>query len=352
MNYAAVIIPTLNRINHLTRCIESLKKNPESRNTDLYISVDYPPSKRFWTGYSDVVDYVKTISGFLSVNLYFQKTNLGPGLNYKFLIEKISEKHDKYIFTEDDNEFSSNFLSYVNWGLEEYKDNDSVYAICSCSDFEFDYNNIQEDYFFIQSYNAYGTGHWIHKNKRCLSFLTQKMINDFYASFSKQKMLFNNSLNLYYWVALDSVRRISAMRGQDDSLTFIDIWLNFYLSQNNLFCVKPVKAKSRNWGQDGSGVHQSESDSLSNKKISYLDSCSSWSLCPKRVEKKREDNLSKLHYGHYFVTKSNIVFAFFLYTLNYIFGNKAVHSTYNSLSLIYKFIFRKKSSTDDTIKYG
>ena len=105
MEYAAVIIPTLNRKKHLKRCIESLQRNSDAKSTDLYISVDFPPAEKYQKGYPEVCEYVKTITGFATVNLYYQDKNLGPGLNRKFLEEKIAEKHDKYIFTDDDNEF-------------------------------------------------------------------------------------------------------------------------------------------------------------------------------------------------------------------------------------------------------
>ena len=135
MEYAAVIIPTLNRKKHLARCVNSLRQGTLAGKTDLYISVDFPPAEKYIKGYQEVIEFVKTITGFATVNIYYQKQNLGPGLNRKFLEDKISDKHDKYIFTDDDNEFSKNFLDYINWGLEKYKDDEKIYAVCSCTDF-------------------------------------------------------------------------------------------------------------------------------------------------------------------------------------------------------------------------
>ena len=295
MYFAPVIIPTLNRINHLKRCVESLKNNPESSKTELYISVDYPPSDKYIKGYSEVIDYVNNITGFLSVNVFIQKENLGPGLNSKFLESEISKKYDRYIFSEDDNEFSTNFLAYMNWGLEKYKDDLSVFAICSCSDFDYSSDNIREDYFYIQSFNAYGTGFWCNKNSSFYSFLNKKMLSNFYNSISKQKLLYNKSLSIYVLVALDSIRRVSVMRGRDDSLTSIDIWVNFYLILNNLFCIKPIKAKSRNWGHDGSGVHKNANENINYKPSYILEKGVLWNSSPKRVNSDCESHFSDLH---------------------------------------------------------
>lgn len=347
MEYAAIIIPTLNRINHLTRCIESLKKNPESTKTDLYISVDFPPSGKFWNGYHDVVDYVKTISGFLSVNIYIQKKNLGPGLNSKYLVDKVSIQHDKYIYLEDDNEFSINFLSYMNWGLEEYKDDDSVFAICSNPCINTNTDKIYEDYYLIQYINAYGTGFWCHKNKRLNSFLSKEMINGFYKSFSLQKNLYNKSVAVYNMVALDSIRRVYEMRGKNDSLTLVDIWINFYMIQNNLFCVMPVKPKSRNWGQDNSGIHSCSDGYL----FCNIEDNDKWRNKPIRVSKDYEEQLSLLHYNKFNLKKTNIYFARFLFVANYLFGNYTVKLCYRLIRAIYRFVLRKKN-TDNPIKYG
>ena len=59
MKYAPIIIPTLNRIEHLKRCITSLQKNPWAKYTPLIVSVDYPPNERYVEGYKKVCKYLK-----------------------------------------------------------------------------------------------------------------------------------------------------------------------------------------------------------------------------------------------------------------------------------------------------
>ena len=55
--YAPVIIPTLNRHEHLIRCINSLKRNPLAKETELYISLDYPPAEKYVDGYLKIKKY-------------------------------------------------------------------------------------------------------------------------------------------------------------------------------------------------------------------------------------------------------------------------------------------------------
>lgn len=53
--YAPVIIPTLNRIEHLKRCIESLEKNTGADKTEVFVSLDFPPSDKYLQGYECVL---------------------------------------------------------------------------------------------------------------------------------------------------------------------------------------------------------------------------------------------------------------------------------------------------------
>ena len=132
MVYAPIAIPTLNRIEHLKRCIESLQNNLWAQYTTLIISVDFPPENKYVEGYNKVCEYLKEgINGFYSVDIIYQKANLGAYDNESFLSEYIAEKYDRYIFTEDDNEFSPNFIEYIDKGLELFENDEKVMAICA-----------------------------------------------------------------------------------------------------------------------------------------------------------------------------------------------------------------------------
>ena len=119
--YAPVLITTLNRHEHLKNCIESLQNNTLANKTDIFISVDYPPSEKYVEGYKRICEYFHStkIDGFNSVHVFFQEKNLGPNDNYYFLENIIKTEYEFYIFSEDDNIFSKNFLEYMNFYLEK-----------------------------------------------------------------------------------------------------------------------------------------------------------------------------------------------------------------------------------------
>ena len=98
MIYAPIIIPTLNRYNHLKDCIESLKKNAWAHYTTVYISLDYPPNKKYEDGYKKIKNYLESgIEGFSDVVVIEQKKNLGPIENPLFLENYVLQKYDRYI---------------------------------------------------------------------------------------------------------------------------------------------------------------------------------------------------------------------------------------------------------------
>ena len=99
MKMCPVVIPTLNRYQHLKRCVESLAICRYAAETELYISVDYPPSEKYREGYDRVLEYVNGgIAGFKAVHVFFQEKNLGTCDNTFFLYSKVFEKYDRLIY--------------------------------------------------------------------------------------------------------------------------------------------------------------------------------------------------------------------------------------------------------------
>lgn len=69
-----ICIPTCNRYEHLKRCVESLSKCTLASETDLIISVDYPPSDKYVDGNEKIKKWLERgIEGFKSVQIFFRK---------------------------------------------------------------------------------------------------------------------------------------------------------------------------------------------------------------------------------------------------------------------------------------
>ncbi|MCM1387770.1 MAG: glycosyltransferase [Bacillus sp. (in: Bacteria)] len=250
MIYAPVMIITCNRYEHLNRCIESLKKNTYADKTELYISIDYPPNEDYREGWERIRQLLKTpIEGFDKVNLYFQETNLGVSGNYRWLEKLIFEKYDRLIYTEDDNEFSPNFLAYMDRGLELYKNHPKVYSVCGYAD-EYAFRCAKDNVVALTDFSAWGMGIWREKEKILHSQLTLdtwiKAGEDskfMWRLYRNRKRLFSRMLGTLLDVSVE------------DKLPNTDINRGIFLAINGFCAIYPVLTKVRNWGADGSGCN-------------------------------------------------------------------------------------------------
>ena len=246
--YAPVIIPTLNRYPHFKRCLESLELCTGAEYTEVYVGLDYPPSEKYIVGWKKIDDYLKEKeknNKFKRLMVFRRTHNCGVGVkgsNGSMLVEEMSRTYDRYIFSEDDNEFSPNFLEYMNKGLCKFKDNPNIYAICGYN-YPVNMSIYEQDYYFSHEFAAWGYGCWFKKQKEVFDIIqSPDYIIQLYRRYSL-RCYFKNNLKL---MSL-------ATRLGDGFLG--DVYLTSYLHSRNMFTVFPKISKVRNWGHDGSGVN-------------------------------------------------------------------------------------------------
>lgn len=240
--YAPVLIPTLNRYKHFRRCVESLAGCTHADKTELIVGLDYPPSEKYEEGWRKICEYLPTIAGFKKVTILKRDHNLGAVENMNSLLEYVETCSDRFIFTEDDNEVSPNFLDYINKGLEKYKYNTEVYAICGYN-YPIDISDYKQPYYFSHEFAAWGYGSWIEKNKNVSKILkAPNYLIDLYKKYPLN-CFFRNNLKLM---------SLATILG-DGYLG--DVYKTSYLHSRNIYTVFPKVSKVRNWGHDGSGIN-------------------------------------------------------------------------------------------------
>lgn len=242
--FAPILIPTLNRKDHLKQCVESLAQCTHADKTELVIGLDYPPSEKYVEGWMKVKDYLPTIKGFKKVTILERNANYGPSLNNKALREYARQFYDRYIATEDDNVFSPNFLDYMNKCLEAYKDNPKVFAVMGYNYHQIDMAGYNHEYYFSHEMNAWGWGSWL--NERCDTIQRTVRKPGYLVGLVKtlpvSKFLSNRTklCNLIEDIGYE-------FRG--------DSYYTYYEWINDMYCVFPTLSMSRNMGFDGSGLH-------------------------------------------------------------------------------------------------
>lgn len=268
MIYYPVLIPTLNRANHLKRCLESLARNTGAQNTEIYISVDFPPHEKYKSGYEQVKDLLSYMdfSVFQKVHIFFQETNLGPSGNSVFLRSQIEEKYDAYIFSEDDNEFAPNFLEYINKGLEFFKDDSRVLAVCGSRDTNWITNG--KNAIFTKLFAAYGVGIWIDKRNREVALGNTIVVPPKPYSPKKMYELYKKNSYLFCAYIIFILSTDTGLFWKDEkNLNWCDTVHSIYMHFTDSVCIAPAISKSRTWGNDGSGVNMQKIDIDTEKEI-------------------------------------------------------------------------------------
>lgn len=258
MNFSPVIIPTMNRYEHLKRLIDSLAKNKFAPETELYIGFDYPPpNKGYEDGYKKIKDYLPTITGFNKVHIIERDKNWGAIENIKDLIRIVIAKHDRFIFTDDDNSFSPCFLEYINNGLEKFKDDKTILSIQGFS-YPIEYPTSESNVVKMQRYYSdWGYGIWKDRYEMLRDTITQEYFNKMFYDKKQYTLLRKKSRKNYiYAFGLCSPEktsfRINPIR---PNIRPMDYTSSIFQCVNNMYSIMPKTTLVKNNGWDNSGIH-------------------------------------------------------------------------------------------------
>ena len=130
---APVVLFVYARLDHLQQTIEALQKNYLAKETKLIIYSDNAVKESHEADVLAVRNYLKTISGFESVEISEAKQNKGLA---KSIIEGVTEqvnKYDRIIVMEDDLVSSPYMLNFMNEALDFYQNEDRVMQISAYS---------------------------------------------------------------------------------------------------------------------------------------------------------------------------------------------------------------------------
>lgn len=247
-NFAPVLIITLNRFEHLKRCVESLSLCIEAIDTELFIALDYPYKDSHWEGYNLIKSYVQNIKSFKSVTIFERPKNFGAEKNFIEAQKYIFSKFNRMIFTEDDNVFSKSFLNFINCGLNVYEIRKDIFSISG-------YNypvkmpvNYIDDIYIFKGYSAWGVGFWKEKWDSLDYENTEKHLKEIkYFLSNKQNIKECNSIAKNYTIALKNIIKNDYITG--------DTLVCYYQIKNKMFSVFPTINLVRNMGHDGTGIH-------------------------------------------------------------------------------------------------
>lgn len=253
MQFAPILIPTLDRHEHLRKCLESLSKCTWADQTEVYVALDYPPSERYVEGWKKNKEYLKNCGdlGFKKLHIIERDDNYGtwnPGDrgNIGCLCKEIRKIYDRYIVTEDDNVFSPNFLEYMNKGFEKFEDDDSVTSLCA---FRWWFPlKVEGNTFFRSgvSTTPWGLGCWTKK-------VEAKPELDY--KWFRRHLSIRNLIKVYKNNGPAFVNAFVEFCNSDKKHTKpIDQHQAIYMTLENKYQIIPVVSLVRNIGLDGTGI--------------------------------------------------------------------------------------------------
>lgn len=280
MIYAPILITTLNRYECLEKCINSLAKNSWADNTEVFISVDYPPSKNYYDGYIKVLEFLKKeICGFKKVNIFYQKRNLGPFDNSRWLKEIVSERgYDRYIYVEDDTEAAPGLLEFFDKGLEIFKNNKDIiginasdYVWCgngytpAVNEIDDNDNNIEKRQLVFHA-----SAVWFEKEKEIEKFINNEITQIVYKK-EIMKKLYSKSKTFFYQYINTILRRKDLLPWYKGKIVSIDMVWDIYMIIYDKYVITPRTSLIRDLGVTGNGFNYKDEfenkDQLLNRKL-------------------------------------------------------------------------------------
>lgn len=240
--YAPILIITLDRYDHLRNCIESLAANKLAKDSELYIGLDYPPSDKYVDGWKKIKEYLPTVTGFKKVVVLAAEKNLNPMGNTKALLDYIRALgYKSFVITEDDNVFSPNYLEYANWGLKEFENDNSVFAVSGFKRVNVDFLN--NNVYKYPRYVAWGLATWFRKYDKIEKYKDFDYLKD-----TVSNMPLSTIFTERVFLVRTILRMIKRQYILEDSLPSL-------LPKEERFCLYPKVSMVRNIGFDGSGLH-------------------------------------------------------------------------------------------------
>ena len=241
MSFAPIVLFVYNRPEHTRKTVEALQKNLLAEDSQLFIFSDAPKNEAAAAGVAEVRAYLKIISGFKSISITERQENWGLAKSIVQGVGDILKEHGRIIVLEDDIVTSPYFLQFMNQALEMYQDEPRAMHV---SGYFLPVQALLPETFFYRQTSCWGWGTWERAwrhFKPDAGYLLAEIQNK--GKLTEFNM--NGSFNFSSQLKANIEGRIN---------TWAIKWQASVFLQNGL-CLHPSISLTENIGNDGSGVH-------------------------------------------------------------------------------------------------
>lgn len=154
---APIVILTYNRPRHVERLLQSLVRNAEAGDTDVYVFSDGARSSEDEAAVMEVRKVVRRASGFRQITVVERAENWGLARNVISGVTQVVNQYGRVIVLEDDLVASPYLLRFMNEALNVYADEPRVGHIHAC---EYTSNATLPPTFLIRFTGSWGWATW------------------------------------------------------------------------------------------------------------------------------------------------------------------------------------------------
>ena len=194
-NPAPIALFTYNRPLHTNMCVVSLLKNPQAKDTDLFVFCDGWKNSRDREKVEETRRVARDIRGFKSVTVVEAKENRGLANSVIAGVTDVVNRLGRVIVVEDDLVFSPYFLEFMNSALELFEND---YRVGNVHGHLFKMRGLP-DTFLISHADSWGWATWKRawekfepSGEKLLSILREKNLTktfDFEGTYPFTRML-------------------------------------------------------------------------------------------------------------------------------------------------------------------
>lgn len=239
-----VAVFAFNRPDALRSTLEALASCPGASSTDLYLFVDGPRSEKDEAKVAESRSVGMAVKGFRTFTPVFSEKNKGLGASIIGGVTRVLAEHGSVIVLEDDLRVMPDFLTFMNAGLEKYRDCPEVFSVCGYSNRFTPPGDYPYDTYFCARSSSWGWATWKDRWEKVDWDPSAEQIR-------RERFGFNR------WGGSDCFRLLSRWRKGENSSWAIRFCFAQYLSGAvSLFPVKSLVDNSAGFDGGGTNCHK------------------------------------------------------------------------------------------------
>lgn len=238
---APIAIFGFNRATHLRNCLDSLEKCDGFAKHYGYIFIDGPRNASEAQAVEETILVAQEFAKRNSFELIVRQVNFGLAKSVRYGIDHVFQNSNKIIVIEDDLILEKGFLSFINAGLDKYRDD---FTVASISGYQYPIREKLQECAFLRGADCWGWGTWKNRWEE-VNFNGKELLEEIYGLDQVDELNLNGSVDYEDML-------IKYCRSEIDS--WATPWHISNFLQNKLTLYPPFTYVS-NEGGDGSGTH-------------------------------------------------------------------------------------------------